>query len=413
MTSMTQGRIIRRLYLPAVAGLLAGTGWNLCAVGVASAHHGYGNFQLNRSMEFSGTIKRLEFVNPHAYLHVDAVGSDGKPIVYKCEMRGATVLRHSGWTKDLFVVGEKISVQAAPDRKSPTSCYVVSLLLANGIRLDRYGQHAVATAQKPARHAISPNVPPDLAGTWAAEQYVMTDPRGLGGGFLPVSQIKRFAVGEVPANQVSAVPPSSPLQTIKEFYKLASGAARLHESIPFLGSPFKLTAAGKAAAVPEASVLPAMNCQFTSVVFDWTWESQVNRIAVRDDAVVMEYGQYGFQRTIHLNQSSHPAQIEPSRAGHSIGHWEGKTLVVDTIGFSPGLIVGGPGGVIPHSDQLHLVERFDYDPAQRSLTRHYTAEDQKYFAEPHEGSDVVKPTALPFMPDECNDTSPIGARETK
>lgn len=37
-----------------------------------------------------------------------------------------------------------------------------------------------------------------------------------------------------------------------------------------------------------------------------------------------------------MNLREHPSGIKPTRAGHSIGHWEGDTLVVDTVGFAPG-----------------------------------------------------------------------------
>jgi len=393
-----------------VVGLLMVAAWCLMTPEMAAAHHGFGNFQLDRPVEFTGTIKRFDFINPHAYLYFDAIGSDGEALSYKCEMRGATVLRQSGWSREFFVVGEKITVKAAPDRTSPTFCYVISLVLSNGTRLDRYGQHAVESASGTTESAGASGGKPDIAGVWAAEQYVMTDPRGVGGAFLPVSRIKQFATGEIPPGQLGAVQATNPLQILKDFYRLASGAVRLRDSIPFIANPFELTAAGRAAAPSDASKLPALNCQFTSIVFDWVWESQVNRISVSDGEVVLEYGQYGFLRKIHLDQSAHPKSIEPSRAGHSIGHWQGNTLVVDTVGFSPGLLAGGPGGIIPHSAQLHVVERFDYDAAQRTLTRHYAAEDPGYLAAPYTGSDVVRPSALPFMPDECNDTSPMGSR---
>lgn len=68
---------------------------------------------------------------------------DGSVTLYRCEMRGATVLRRSGWTPEMFVVGERITVQGAPDRIDPHACYVNTLVLADGRTLDRYTQRAV------------------------------------------------------------------------------------------------------------------------------------------------------------------------------------------------------------------------------------------------------------------------------
>lgn len=64
-------------------------------------------------------------------------------------------------------------------------------------------------------------------------------------------------------------------------------------------------------------------------------------------------------QTVHLGTSEHPTDIVPSTEGHSIGWWEGDTLVVDTVGFSPNTMI--PIREIMHSHQMHIVERFRYD----------------------------------------------------
>jgi hypothetical protein len=61
-------------------------------------------------------------------------------------------------------------------------------------------------------------------------------------------------------------------------------------------------------------------------------------------------------RTIYMDGRSHPAHLSPSYYGHSIGWWEGDTLVVDTIGFNEGFWLDRRGS--PHTEALHTVERF-------------------------------------------------------
>jgi hypothetical protein len=61
-------------------------------------------------------------------------------------------------------------------------------------------------------------------------------------------------------------------------------------------------------------------------------------------------------RTIFMDAKSHPAKIDPTEYGHSIGHWEGDTLVVDTVGFSEDFWLDRTG--LPHTEKLHTVERF-------------------------------------------------------
>jgi hypothetical protein len=68
----------------------------------------------------------------------------------------------------------------------------------------------------------------------------------------------------------------------------------------------------------------------------------------------------------------HPAQLIPSWYGDSVGHYEGDTLVIDTVG-----IKGGPFAMVdmygtPHSPALHVVERYqlvDYDDAKDAIER--------------------------------------------
>jgi hypothetical protein len=60
---------------------------------------------------------------------------------------------------------------------------------------------------------------------------------------------------------------------------------------------------------------------------------------------------------IYMDGRPHPdaRDLAPSYYGHSIGHWEGDTLVVDTIGFNERVWMNRDG--LPHTDRLHLIER--------------------------------------------------------
>jgi hypothetical protein len=74
-------------------------------------------------------------------------------------------------------------------------------------------------------------------------------------------------------------------------------------------------------------------------------------------------------REIFLDGRSHPPDLEPSYMGHSIGHWEGDTLVIDTVGFNERAWMSRDA--IPHTEQLHLIERVtrvDYDTLKYEVT---------------------------------------------
>jgi hypothetical protein len=88
-----------------------------------------------------------------------------------------------------------------------------------------------------------------------------------------------------------------------------------------------------------------------------------------------------------------------NRAGHSIGRWENDVLIVDTVGFLPGVHTGSTR----HIDKLHVVERFSLDPKTMILTRSYTAEDPTYFKGQDTGSDTVQPADAVYTEDHCKE----------
>jgi uncharacterized protein DUF6152 len=389
------------------------------------AHHSFGTFDLNRTIEIAGTIAGLDFVNPHSWLRVNVTASDGKVTLYRCEMRGATVLRRSGWTPEMFVVGERITVQGAPDREDPHACYVNTLVLADGRMLDRYTQQTAVATTSPSDQrrpeigkaaASSAGLPrmsngvPNLAGAWAVEQQLMTDPRGRLGTLVPASVAKQFAPGAVPERGV-AIPGSEgsgSLAMLFSSYRIAVGAVS-PSVIPWLDAPVARTKLGRTA-VPPAEQHPLANCATTSIIFDWYWETVVHRISQDETSVTIEYGQHGFVRTIHLDSDRHPADVTPSRAGHSIGRWDGDVLVVDTIGFLPGLL----GLEVAHGPKLHVVERFSLDADGGVLRREYVATDPDFFVGEYRGSDITPRSPLPFVRDTCSaELNPVGANKTR
>ena len=74
-------------------------------------------------------------------------------------------------------------------------------------------------------------------------------------------------------------------------------------------------------------------------------------------------------------------------------------LVVDTIGFEPGVIAPP----VRHSDQLHIVERFRLDPETLALKRDFVAEDPVYFADQYVGTDTVLVADVPYVAHPCDE----------
>lgn len=67
----------------------------------------------------------------------------------------------------------------------------------------------------------------------------------------------------------------------------------------------------------------------------------------------------GRQRRIYTDGRKHPADPDPTFHGHSIGHWEGDTLVVDTVGVLPQTFIAiSEAAGVPNNGDMHIVERF-------------------------------------------------------
>jgi hypothetical protein len=369
--------ISKTLALRLCATLATGLG----ASTIALAHHGFGLFDRSQEVTFTGVIMGIDFVNPHSYLHFDVTNEAGETIAMRCEMRAATLLRRSGWSKEMFVTGARATVYGFRHRNDRAACYLEDITIGDAPSINRNDQFRTTSVDVSRRPARLPSGEPNISGDWAQEQYVIARPPGGGpGALVPKSMIAAVEAGEI---AIADVPPSG-----------------------WGPRPVTLTARGQTEAdafrMWSTEDNPRLRCRPTSILFDWVFDGAVNRITQERDRIVINYGLYSFERVIHMNVAEHPANIEPSYAGHSIGRWEGDVLVVDTIGFEPGVIAAP----VRHSDRLHIVERYRLDPEKMALTREYVAEDPVYFTGQYVGSDTVLVADVPYEPHPCNELAP-------
>jgi len=381
----------------------------LASAAVASAHHGFGTFDLTKSVTYTGKLTRLEFINPHSWLYFETTEANGKVLKHRCEMRSAHTLRRSGWKEELFPIGQTVTIEAAPDRADAQSCYLNTIRFANGTHMDRYGQY-VATGKNKVEEVRGPlarrggantgggapaaqpraarraSGEPNISGDWAPEQVVMADPRGRGGALVPLSTVATAKPAEPRAGGAGGGG--------------GGGGRGRGQGGPRMYAGAEVTPAGEEAAAkftPKDN--PRFMCQTTNIIFDWTFDGPVNRIQQNRDNIVIFYGQLNLRRTIHTNTKTHPANVTASRAGHSYGYWEGDTLVVDTTNFLPGFL----NFPVPNSDKMHVVERFTLDPQTMKLTRAWTLEDPVYLKGQAKGQDVVEPADAPYTRDDCKE----------
>jgi hypothetical protein len=90
--------------------------------------------------------------------------------------------------------------------------------------------------------------------------------------------------------------------------------------------------------------------------YPWKFVQSVTAKGQGSIYVVHENGDAGRVREIFMDGRKHPVDALPTWWGHSVGHWEGDTLVIDTVGFNDIFWFDSRG--TPHSEQLHTIERW-------------------------------------------------------
>jgi len=331
------------------------------------AHHGNApHFDASKEVNVAGVITRFAFTNPHAYVYFEVTNENGTKAEWRCESRSATLLRRNGWNENSLMPGQKIEVKGTPARREDNVCYAKQMIVN--------GQEYSTRSAPPSAEKV------------AAIQVV-------------------DAESEHPLVLANGQPNISGywINTIRQGSALGtnfSGGVPVEGGKPDWRKPV-LTAAGQAAsdAYDDRFDNPTIVCEPTNIILNWGHDWEVNEIRQSKDAVYISAGNMDMERTIHLNMKEHPNDIKPSITGHSIGRWEGDTLMVDTIGLVGRLLDGA--STIVYSDQAHISEQIKYNSETRQLVRDWTIKDPLYFKAPFSGQNMQDKSAQPHKPYGC------------
>ena len=311
---------------------------------VANAHHSPAAFDTRQTVTVTGSVTGYEWFNPHVYITLEQTTADGKQVKWEVECSPPSMMRRLGWSKETLRVGDALTITGSPGR-APGSH---GLLAGTIKRADKTLLEASSIAKQFAPVANAPKfVAKSLAGTWLAQP--------------PMTLIAQLSFPQ--ASQLTAE------------------GARLLKSFD------------------EKKMSPAVNCvpytAPTTMVLPDT-----KQISLRNGLIVIREEFDGGQRTIHLDQSTHDGAI-PSHQGHSIGKWEGDTLVIDTSHFAYHGLGNGLG--VPSGPTKHLVERLTRSADGTSLTYRFELEDPQYLKAPRTGEVkwFFRPD-MPFAPEPCN-----------
>jgi hypothetical protein len=304
----------------------------------AYAHHSAANFDTRTEITIDGVITKYDWKNPHVYMAVKIEGPDGTPVEQEIEAGATSVLLPLGLAPDSVRIGDRVTVRANPNHRG--AGYIVlgrELTKADGTVLP------LNIASRSVRAASNVDAT-SIAGTW----------------FSPLTSFRAFSASQ---REWQLTPKA---QAARESYDGTTQSAHA-QCIP-------VTA-------PMVMVYPV-----------------VIRVEVNPDTVVFNVDWMTTRRVVYLDVRAHPENGERTLNGHSIGRWEGDTLVVDTSLFADhreGLAFGIPSGV-----EKHVVERFSLSADRRQLEYEAVLEDPEHlaapvsFAAPWEYRPELAPTGL-------------------
>jgi len=93
-----------------VAAAVAGFGLLLAAMPVMAHHSFAAEYDATKPVKMTGTVTQMEWINPHAWIHMDVTGPDGKVVNWMIEAGTPNTLFRRGFTKDSLAVGTEIVV---------------------------------------------------------------------------------------------------------------------------------------------------------------------------------------------------------------------------------------------------------------------------------------------------------------
>jgi len=104
--------------------------------GPAFAHHSFAMFDATKTVTLNGTVKGLDWTNPHMWLYVMVPQASGAAVEYQCEMQGIEGAVRLGWTRDIVKPGDKVAIAIHPLRDGHPGGQLLNVVLPSGKKID-------------------------------------------------------------------------------------------------------------------------------------------------------------------------------------------------------------------------------------------------------------------------------------
>jgi hypothetical protein len=343
--------------LAALAILLFGA-----CTSIAHAHHSGVAFDTSKTVQVSGTVTRFVWRNPHMAINMEVVNDEGETELWKIEGPGTTAVSNMGLNKQLINIGDQLTVVAHPLKSGNVGGLMQTLTLADGSSFGVSQEYQAVPARQRVIPALLEWEPPPEGETWQ-EREEKTRPDKLP---LVGRNARQTGPGALDPDNLARTRPSAPFDVTgtwefrgEDDYRPMYGwyEFKPHPEFTEKGKAtyaefLTYVQAGKRYLEPTAECYPAgmprlmtrygplMMLQHPTAIFIL---SRLNN----------EY------RVIWLDgREREPEEHRDANwNGESIGHWEGETLVVETMGFT---------------DEHHLIQQGVFTGDQLKITERIT-----------------------------------------
>ena len=299
-------------------------GMTAVVAGNAVAHHSQAQFVLDptRMETIRGTVTQFDFRNPHVYLYLETEQADGSTALWELEATSTPNLIRRGWSRDSIKVGDQLTVDIHPAR-DPSQ------------HIARVGTVHFADGRSLSATEGGPEAPPDLRAT------------SFAGRWWGRGSVRQFQMDRV-------------------------------------DEPWPLTPKAEAAlAAYDGTQNPQVDCipMTTPTIMLYT---NIFDVTLTDERIDISSEWLDAERTIWLDGRAHPPATERFPQGHSVGRWEGSTLVIDTTNYADH--AAGNSFEIPSGAQKHTIERMTLSADGKRIDYEFVLEDPEYMTGPITGT---------------------------
>ena len=296
------------------------------------------HYKLDELVTVEGVVTEFLLVNPHARIYFDVTTPAGDTKTWMAEGDPASVLRRRDWTDESLRRGDFVKVTGNPSKDGRDLVEWRTIILSDGRELgggngqnderdaffqQRLRNESVAPIDFSTSASARDVRRPGLEGIWIEGYSAYTDP-GWRLQDLVCLRCSRAAF-----EYLDTLMEQDEQRSLTDYTKATEEFDK--EYIWGL-----LTDAGREHHLEVASP-PDPGCESIGLLQLLTGALSV-RIEEYENRITFQYEYLGPTRTVYMDARDHPAGLKKSLLGHSIGRYEGATLVVETTGLEPSIV---------------------------------------------------------------------------